>query len=89
MGLDFNVLAATAAGGRRGRLQLPHRSVETPLFMPVGTLGSVKAIPHNAIRMFIREHPTLAGTWTPQLTRCGCIKHPTRCSAPRKMLAGL
>ncbi|MGA7833149.1 MAG: tRNA guanosine(34) transglycosylase Tgt [Terracidiphilus sp.] len=49
MGLDFNVLAATAAGGRRGRLQLPHRSVETPLFMPVGTLGSVKAIPQETL----------------------------------------
>ena len=49
MGLDFNVLAATAAGGRRGRLHLPHRSVETPLFMPVGTLGSVKAIPQETL----------------------------------------
>jgi len=29
---------------RRGRLHLPHGVVETPIFMPVGTVGSVKAI---------------------------------------------
>jgi queuine tRNA-ribosyltransferase len=29
---------------RRGRLQLPHGVVETPIFMPVGTQGSVKAV---------------------------------------------
>ncbi len=29
---------------RAGRLQLPHGVVETPIFMPVGTIGSVKAM---------------------------------------------
>jgi len=29
---------------RRGRLELAHGSVETPVFMPVGTYGSVKAM---------------------------------------------
>jgi queuine tRNA-ribosyltransferase len=29
---------------RRGRLHLPHGIVETPVFMPVGTAGSVKAV---------------------------------------------
>jgi queuine tRNA-ribosyltransferase len=33
-----------AAGGRRARMRLPHRTVETPVFMPVGTAGSVKAV---------------------------------------------
>jgi queuine tRNA-ribosyltransferase len=49
MGLDFNVLATTAGGGRRGQLHLPHRTVETPVFMPVGTLGSVKAVPQDVL----------------------------------------
>ncbi len=31
-------------GARRGRLHTPHGTVETPVFMPVGTAGSVKAI---------------------------------------------
>ncbi len=29
---------------RRGRLKLPHGVVETPIFMPVGTQGTVKAV---------------------------------------------
>ncbi len=31
-------------GARRGRLHTPHGVIETPIFMPVGTAGSVKAI---------------------------------------------
>lgn len=31
-------------GARRGRLTTPHGPIETPIFMPVGTVGSVKAI---------------------------------------------
>jgi queuine tRNA-ribosyltransferase len=33
-----------ATGARRGRLTLPHAVVETPVFMPVGTQGTVKAM---------------------------------------------
>jgi queuine tRNA-ribosyltransferase len=33
-----------ATGARRGRLILPHAVVETPVFMPVGTQGTVKAM---------------------------------------------
>jgi queuine tRNA-ribosyltransferase len=32
---------------RRGVLQTPHGTVETPVFMPVGTRGAVKAITHR------------------------------------------
>lgn len=31
-------------GARRGRLHTPHGTIETPVFMPVGTAGSVKAV---------------------------------------------
>ena len=38
----------TSAGSlRRGTLHLPHGSVETPVFMPVGTAASVKAVPQQ------------------------------------------
>ncbi|HEX7324614.1 MAG TPA: tRNA guanosine(34) transglycosylase Tgt [Rhodanobacteraceae bacterium] len=37
-------LLATDHTARRGRLTLPHGSIETPAFMPVGTYGSVKAM---------------------------------------------
>jgi queuine tRNA-ribosyltransferase len=42
-GLKFELLA-TDGGARRGRLTLNHGVVETPIFMPVGTYGTVKAI---------------------------------------------
>src|SRR6185437_4938901 len=40
----FFTLQAGGSRGRRGRLELPHGTVETPCFMPVGTRASVKAI---------------------------------------------
>ncbi len=41
----FEVLATDpATGARRGRLWTAHGPVETPAFMPVGTLGTVKAM---------------------------------------------
>ncbi|CAB3702159.1 tRNA guanosine(34) transglycosylase Tgt [Achromobacter marplatensis] len=46
-GLNFELLA-TDGGARRGRITLNHGVVETPIFMPVGTYGSVKAMmPHE------------------------------------------
>jgi queuine tRNA-ribosyltransferase len=39
----FEVLATDGAS-RRGRLTLTHGTVETPVFMPVGTYGTVKAM---------------------------------------------
>jgi queuine tRNA-ribosyltransferase len=41
--VTFAVLA-TSGAARRGRLTLAHGVVETPVFMPVGTYGSVKAM---------------------------------------------
>lgn len=41
----FELLHTCAqTGARRGRLHTPHGPIETPVFMPVGTAGSVKAI---------------------------------------------
>jgi queuine tRNA-ribosyltransferase len=41
--MHFQVLA-TSGRARRGRLQLAHGSIDTPIFMPVGTYGTVKAM---------------------------------------------
>jgi len=41
--MKFQVLATDGAA-RRGRLTLAHGIVETPVFMPVGTYGTVKAM---------------------------------------------
>ncbi|WP_211444811.1 tRNA guanosine(34) transglycosylase Tgt [Collimonas humicola] len=41
--LEFTLIK-TEGKARRGRLKLNHGTVETPIFMPVGTYGSVKAM---------------------------------------------
>ena len=46
--MNFNVLATDGAA-RRGRLVLNHGVVETPVFMPVGTYGTVKAMTPQAL----------------------------------------
>jgi queuine tRNA-ribosyltransferase len=46
-GLSFELLA-TDGRARHGRVHLNHGVVETPIFMPVGTYGTVKAmLPHE------------------------------------------
>ena len=47
--LHFELLATDGAA-RRGRVTLNHGIVETPIFMPVGTYGSVKAIGPDELR---------------------------------------
>ena len=49
MSLPFNLLHSTTSGGRRGQLQLPHQKVDTPVFMPVGTAGSIKAVAQDVV----------------------------------------
>ena len=42
-GTAFNI-ESTDGAARAGSLQLPHGTVETPAFMPVGTQGTVRAL---------------------------------------------
>ena len=45
MGLRFEIVAEDkATGARAGLLHTPHGVVETPVFMPVGTAGTVKGM---------------------------------------------
>ena len=39
-----------STGGRRGTLHTPHGSVQTPAFMPVGTVATVKAMMPESVR---------------------------------------
>ena len=48
MPLTFQI-QQTQGGARRATLTLPHGAVETPVFMPVGTQGTVKAIPQHLL----------------------------------------
>ncbi len=46
---SFSVLARDGSA-RLGRLVTPHGEMETPVFMPVGTAGAVKAVLHRDLR---------------------------------------
>jgi queuine tRNA-ribosyltransferase len=68
---SFEVVARDG-DARRGRLHTPHGTVETPAFMPVGTLGTVKSLTPadlrdigteivlaNTYHLFLRPGPAL------------------------------
>jgi queuine tRNA-ribosyltransferase len=48
MSIEFNI-DTCAGASRAGRLFTPHGVVETPVFMPVGTAGTVKAVPQDVL----------------------------------------
>jgi queuine tRNA-ribosyltransferase len=51
MSAHFQLLKTdTATAARRGRLQTLHGTIETPIFMPVGTQGTVKAVTPEHLR---------------------------------------
>ncbi len=48
MGLGFHIEAKRGAG-RAGRLTTAHGEIATPVFMPVGTLATVKGVPQETL----------------------------------------
>ncbi len=48
MPIQFQI-AATDGPGRVGKLITPHGEIETPVFMPVGTLATVKGVPQDLL----------------------------------------
>ncbi|MBO4571975.1 MAG: tRNA guanosine(34) transglycosylase Tgt [Bacteroidales bacterium] len=62
--MEFEVTARDAASAARaGRLTTAHGVVETPVFMPVGTVGSVKGVYHRDLREDIRTQIILGNTY--------------------------
>jgi queuine tRNA-ribosyltransferase len=55
-------LLKTDGKARRGRLEVAHGTIETPIFMPVGTYGSVKAMSPDDLRE-IDAHIILGNTF--------------------------
>ena len=49
MSLEFNVHNSNGSGGRRAQLTLPHGTIETPVFMPVGTAATVKTVAQDVL----------------------------------------
>jgi queuine tRNA-ribosyltransferase len=46
---SFEVKKTDPTGARRGQLTTPHGQIETPVFMPVGTAATIKALTHEAL----------------------------------------
>ena len=62
--MDFE-LKATAAGSqaRAGLITTDHGTIQTPIFMPVGTLGAVKAVHMAELRDDIKAQIILGNTY--------------------------
>ena len=48
---------------RAGRLETDHGVIETPIFMPVGTVGSVKAVEPRELRDDVKAQIILGNTY--------------------------
>jgi queuine tRNA-ribosyltransferase len=48
MSIEFTV-DQVAGRARRSRLRTPHAEIQTPVFMPVGTVASVKGVPQDTL----------------------------------------
>ena len=57
MSVHFDLLKTdSATAARRGRLRTRHGMVETPIFMPVGTQGTVKSVTPTHLQEIGRAH---------------------------------
>lgn len=48
---------------RAGVLETPHGKIQTPIFMPVGTIGSVKAVPQQDLKEDVKAQIILGNTY--------------------------
>jgi queuine tRNA-ribosyltransferase len=62
MTLKFDLIK-TSDKARRGRLHTAHGVIETPIFMPVGTVGSVKAIRPDLLKSELNAQIILGNTF--------------------------
>ncbi len=62
--LQFQLLSTDAAGkARAGVIATDHGIIETPIFMPVGTVGSVKAVTQQQLDTDVRAQIILGNTY--------------------------
>ena len=53
----------TGSKARLGVLQTDHGEIETPIFMPVGTLGTVKAVTQDELKEKVKAQIILGNTY--------------------------
>jgi queuine tRNA-ribosyltransferase len=62
--LQFNVLHTdTRSKARAGTITTDHGTIQTPIFMPVGTVGSVKAVTQQQLQHDIHAQIILGNTY--------------------------
>lgn len=62
--MEFKIQATdTQSQARAGSFTTDHGTVETPIFMPVGTVGSVKGVFHNQLENDIKAQIILGNTY--------------------------
>jgi len=62
--VKFNILYTDKeTKARAGRIQTGHGTIETPIFMPVGTLGSVKGVHQKELSEDIKAQIILGNTY--------------------------
>ena len=54
---------STNSSARAGRITTDHGVIETPIFMPVGTVGSVKAVTQQQLKLDIQAQIILGNTY--------------------------
>jgi queuine tRNA-ribosyltransferase len=62
--MEFNLLKNDPqSNARAGLLHTAHGVIETPIFMPVGTVGSVKGVPQDQLKNAIQAQIILGNTY--------------------------
>lgn len=62
--MEFNLQKTDALSkARAGTIQTAHGSIETPIFMPVGTVGSVKAVTQDHLKKEVQAQIILGNTY--------------------------
>jgi queuine tRNA-ribosyltransferase len=62
--MDFELIKQDiSSGARAGMLTTAHGQIETPIFMPVGTVGSVKAVTQEQLKNEIQAQIILGNTY--------------------------
>ncbi len=62
--MEFQLQAQdSASSARAGKMTTAHGEIETPIFMPVGTVGSVKAVTHEQLIKEVKAEIILGNTY--------------------------
>ena len=62
--MNFELITTdSGSNARAGKITTAHGEIETPIFMPVGTVGSVKAVTQEQLREAVQAQIILGNTY--------------------------